>query len=228
MKFIFDSYKKTGQLHHAYCIEGKNGDLFQRLCVHLEQDLDFPVRGNPDFWHGQYESLGIDDGRSLKEMQQNRSAGGGRKIFVVSADSITREAQNSMLKMFEEPTPQTHFFIFIPSAEILLPTLRSRLMIIGAEEESLSVDAAQLAKDFVKAPKAERLTLLKTIVEDKDKRAAFAFLDALEVELRAGTPLTKVSKERLSIFQELLKMKDYLHDRSASVKQILEHLALIV
>ena len=55
----------------------------------------------------------------------------GKKIFIIETGFFTREAQNSLLKVFEEePTEGTHFFVFTPSAETLLPTLRSRMVIL--------------------------------------------------------------------------------------------------
>ena len=95
-------------LHHAYLLEGIAESILKELHEFLEEGLSFHIKGNPDFWHGAFDTFGIDDGRALKEMQSRRPVG-ERKIFIVQANFFTREAQNALLKVFEEPTPNTHF-----------------------------------------------------------------------------------------------------------------------
>lgn len=228
---IFLRYKKTGDLHHAYLIESEGGaeddtsvrGLTELIAAHL-----MPTRGNADFWQGNYESFGIDEGRALKEMQQKMASAGSKKAFVIVAVSITREAQNSLLKMFEEPTSGSHFFLLMPSIETLLPTFRSRLMIVdegknGRNKTSQS-DISE-ARKFIKISKPERLKFLAPLIEEVDRRKAVVFLDGLEQVLAED----KKSLEKNSFFlAELYAMKSYLHDRSSSVKMILEHLALIL
>ncbi len=223
---MFDSQN----LHHAYCIQGEREAVFSKLCIFFEEELKIATRGNPDFWHGQFETLSIEEGRNLKERQQNRSWSGGKKIFVVSTDSITREAQNSLLKIFEEPTEGTHFFLILPSAEILLPTLRSRLQIIshGDPREGEKVTKDQEIEEFVKAGKAERLAFLKEIIEEKDKQKAVEFLDRVENYLRKKADFSKIKKEEVDKLQEIIKVKKYLRDQGASMKMILEHIALFL
>jgi DNA polymerase III gamma/tau subunit len=83
-----------------------------------------------------YETFGVDEGRELKEAQLSKSFGGGKKIFVISFETITVEAQNSLLKVFEEPTPDTHFFLISRTGSRLLPTLRSRIVFLQTESDS--------------------------------------------------------------------------------------------
>ena len=228
---IFLTYKKTGDLHHAYFIESEGGaedmtsvlGLTELISAHL-----MPTRGNPDFWQRNYESFGIDEGRALKEMQQKVASSGNKKVFVIVAGSITREAQNSLLKMFEEPTAGSHFFLLMPSIETLLPTLRSRLMIVDTGKKGgnkkIQSDLTE-AKKFIKLSKPERLKFLAPLIEEVDRRKAVAFLDTLEQAISEDKKQIATRQEYLA---ELYAMKSYLHDRSSSVKMILEHLALIL
>ncbi|MEO8637779.1 MAG: hypothetical protein ABI430_02675 [Candidatus Taylorbacteria bacterium] len=216
-------------LHHAYCIEGGKDEVYAELLEFIENTLGISTRGNPDFSHLDVETLNIEEGRALKERQQNKSLDGGKKIFVVSANSITREAQNSLLKIFEEPTENTHFFLILPSAEILIPTLKSRLHIVkqtGMKEES--VEANEEAKKFVLSSKSARLLHLKSIIEEKDKQKAISFLNLLEGYLASDRDMKKLKKEEVFVLEEIIRMKQYLGDRGASVKMILEYIALIV
>ncbi len=231
MKFLADSYRKNGSLHHAYLIVGERVGILSELVAFIEADLGIATHGNPDFWHGSHDSFGIDEGRAVKETQEMRALGGGRKIFIIAANTMTEPAQNSLLKVFEEPTPDTHFFLIMPSAEGLLPTLRSRVQIIahtGAGESEARKNAAA----FLRATKAERLTTAKKMAEEiSDEEAtrtdALGFVREIEklVRERSGE---KLSREAAAQLEEILKIEDYLGDRSASVKMLLEHLALLL
>lgn len=236
-----------GILHHAYLLDGAAESIARELREFLETDLQFPVKGNPDLWHGVFDTFGIDDGRALKEMQSRRPVG-ERKIFIVQANFFTREAQNSLLKVFEEPTPDTHFFIITQNTASLIPTLRSRLFIIspssprqGLGEEG-RVESVPLVAEFLSVSPSRRFVLLKDIIETKDKNAAISFLNSLEEALYnnnndGGATSVKgddgddggaTSVKNVFVFEEIRKARAYLNDRAPSVKMILEHIAGVV
>ncbi len=207
--------------HHAYClVEEKIEQLFPILKKHH----NIEPRGNPDFFHEKYETFGIDESRKLKELHSSKAfASDGKRIFVLEIQSITHEAQNSLLKIFEEPHEQTHFFIFIPSVSLLLPTLRSRLYIIDEEKEEHAGTAE--AKKFVKLSVKEKIDYVDDLAkrisdEEATKTEALDFLAALEAVL-ASDP-EKYQKP----LKAILKSRDYMDDRSPSIKQLLEFVAL--
>ena len=224
MESLSDDLKK-GKLHHAYLIEGdKNAPL--KLLDFFQNEMGFQTRGNPDFWHSHFGTFGIEEGRMLKEMQLRKAAAGERKIFVVSFDFITKEAQNSLLKVIEEPTANTHFFFFTPTSESLLATLQSRMVIIRAE--NLPKRDRSLAKKFISAPIPERLSMLHAITEAKDKSGALSFLDLLELELRENISRRFSNSAEIFIFEQIIQCRKYLYDRAPSVKMLIEHLSIIV
>lgn len=49
-----------------------------------------------------------------------------RKIFILTASALMKEAANSLLKMLEEPPPTVHILILAENPSELLPTIRSR------------------------------------------------------------------------------------------------------
>jgi len=55
------------------------------------------------------------------------------KYIIFGAKSFTKEAQNSLLKVLEEPPRNIEFIIISPTKSNLLPTVRSRLPIIKGE-----------------------------------------------------------------------------------------------
>lgn len=225
-------HKEKNSLHHAYLIEGDRDFVVGEIYKFLENDLDFKIIGNPDFWNEEYVVFGIDDARKIKETQIRKSFG-NKKIFILSCNSMTTEAQNSLLKLFEEPTDGTHFFVVSNSSEFFLPTLRSRMVIIksadvrrlDADERKYKNDDTEFVEKFLKTSKSKRLKMIKDIVDEKDKEKAILFLNSLETILRENIDFS--SKEQTYALGEILKCRDYLNDRSPSVKLILEHLSLI-
>ncbi|MBU1558075.1 hypothetical protein KKC45_03875, partial [Patescibacteria group bacterium] len=158
--------------------------------------------------------------------------GSGKQIFIIKTNFITREAQNSLLKMFEEPTADTHFFIIMNSSEVLLPTLKSRLMMI--KHESSNNSRVDFVEEFLKVNIAKKLEMIKVFFGDTkkkipaDKSGAIVFLNELEKQLREKTDLKKAHKENVIVFDEIIRCRSYLNDRSPSVKMLLEYITSIV
>jgi len=220
--------------HHAYLLEGEKEYVFQELLDFLNKELGFSTTANPDFWLRDFDSLGIDDSREIKDFQSKKAFVGDRKILVIKTNFITHEAQNSLLKVFEEPTANTHLFLIIPSAENLLPTLKSRLMIIknldvGRPSQQFGCATPKLSvREFLGASIAERFELIKVFLpknkdEKADKAGAIIFLNELEKELYKD-----FQNNSENTFSEIRKCRSYLNDRSPSVKMILEHLSQII
>ena len=247
MQIIIDAYKKTKHLHHAYLIEGERRAVFTKLSIFLEKEIGIENIGNPDFWHGEFEKFGINEGRQLKDLQSKRGVTGLPRVFIISTHFFTKEAQNTLLKVFEEPSEDTHFFLITSSAEKILPTLRSRLFIVSDESISdLSEENVERADKFLHGNVAERIKIIKPLVENKDKTKTIAFLDALETVLHhKGTSCflsrfthkktmshdsnnTKKEQKHIDIFNDIIKCRSYLYGNAPSVKMILEHLAVTV
>lgn len=217
-------------LHHAYLFEGERKALLSELFDFLEKKLKMGMKGNPNFYTGEFDTFTIDDGRMLKEMQANKVADGERKVLVVAFNSITREAQNSLLKIFEEPTERTHFFIITPSASLFLPTLLSRIQRGESSNEKQQLETREGEK-FLKFSKGDRVQYIKELMEDisdekKDKQYAIGLLEQLEVILSSKISLQKATPEDLAMIKLIVKSQDFAHDKSASVKMILENIAL--
>ena len=91
-----------------------------------------------------------------------------------------------------------------------------------AEEIDSNIEI-ESATTFLAAASAERLRLIAPILEEKNKSAAVALVDGLIARVYRSTMLKKNS-----VLDELLCLRGYLDDRAASLKLILEHLALVV
>ncbi|MFZ2522614.1 MAG: hypothetical protein WAX44_03845 [Minisyncoccia bacterium] len=231
MQEFFDTYNKTKSLHHAYFFVGDRSLIETELLNFFENELKIKTKGNPDFKNLKFENLSIDDARGISRASERKSFDKGKMIFLLSFESISHEAQNSLLKTFEEPTGDTHFFL-ISEYDSLLPTLKSRLQTIKcdlpAQAERVKVWGEEVSRGTLDMSLRERLVRVKEIVdsisdEEGTKQDAFDFLNEIEAEIYQKG-LQKFSKE----FEICRKTRESLLDRGAPVKMILENLVLSI
>ena len=227
MDQIFDQYKKTGYLHHAYVIEGLHEDVVPELTKSIEQHLSISSKANPDFNITHHESFSIDEARALKDVEKRAAWSGSRKIFIIGALQFTLEAQNALLKTFEEPTEGTHFFIILPRTEILLPTLRSRVLVVENKSAATNDEANEIANKFLEANLENRFSMIRKLVERKDRELFRRILDQIEKILNARTA-GKRDEAVGNILSEIYQTKMYLATRGSSPKMLLEHIAMVI
>jgi DNA polymerase III delta prime subunit len=198
-------------LHHAYLILGNKNDTDNFIGSFFE-NLDIKPTANPDVVFWSEGKFGIDEARSLKSRAESK-AFGTKKIFIVTSLQITPEAQNALLKVFEEPAPNTHFLI-ISKRNNLLPTLLSRMSVINLYSSEIKEEEA---KNFLRSSISGRLAYIKIKSANKDFLLS-DFLDELILILRQQ----KMLKEVRNVFE----LSKFANDPAANSRLILEHLAL--
>ena len=226
-------FKLNSLTHHAYCLVG-NHSLVPELEATLSTNCGIPTRSNPDFYFRKYEIFNIDNARELKSLHETRPIGEtGKSVFIMTMNGITVEAQNALLKLLEEPAVYAHFFLIIPSAHLLLPTVKSRLLFIGERPKNdsniSSVNPIQTeAEVFIKNTVAKKMETIKTLLDDiskdkKPKQDAIDFLNAVE---RVVYSMESVKKNK-DLLETISLMSKYINDRSPSLKMLLESVALL-
>lgn len=191
--------------HHAYYIEGP----LSAFDAYKEAVRPYYAR--------LYERFGIDEARELTTLASLKNY--QEAVFLLALATMTSEAQQALLKLFEEPQEGTRFIVLMPHG-VLLPTLKSRML---TYPELLQTDADSMgATKFLKLAGKDRSDFITKLLKDDDnqKERVRDFLNALERELyvrptRSNTALADIAMVR-----------DYLRDRSPSLKMLLEHLAL--
>lgn len=221
--------------HHAYLIEGDRADAFAALDAVLMAH-GIVVAGNPDVTKEVYELFTIDDARAFRARMIERAVAGSVKYSALAVRFFMYEAENALLKVFEEPVPGTHFFVVVPNADFLLPTLRSRFALVRTTDVRPVDDRIAKGRAFLKKSAPERLAEIAAFIEeykdeekhDAQKGAALALLDAIERALVADRKDAPFPPETSRAFKEIWKCKDFMRDRGASTKMLLEHLSLIL
>ncbi len=95
------------------------------------------------------KTLGIDDVRALQKRLCLKPFKSKTKAMVIAIlDRVTIEAQNSLLKVLEEPPNHTIIVLVSLNKELFLPTILSRCVLIELKDESLKLSQDD-SKTFV-------------------------------------------------------------------------------
>lgn len=222
--------------HHAYYVAGDLEAGKAAALSFVERELGLAPQGNPDVMQLSYGLLSVDDARHFGELAYRMPAIGTQKALIASASRFFHEAQNALLKVFEEPPAGTTLILVLPSEGILLPTLRSRLLPLPREGSTAPIESD--AQAFLEASDAERKKLVEKLLDrtksDKDEEKQAARLAALRLAeglLHAAYEARKggdTSEEVVAFLDDLDCFIPMLHDRAAPLKQIFEHLLLVI
>ncbi len=229
---MISKHLDKNNLHHAYLIEGARDEITPEI-ISFFNKMGVKTIGNPDFTQISIDNFKIDEAFDLRAMSTDKGFSAGKKIFIISANHFTLDAQNVLLKMFEEPIENTHFFLVVPDHNALLKTLVSRFYFISGKS---NLDTKE-AEKFIKMPLASRIDFLKELLAEEDaededgneivalnsaRSKASHFLNALEVSLHSN--LIK-NKDCLTHF---FKVREFLRMPGSSTKTLMESVALVV
>lgn len=228
--------------HHAYAVVGERATLLSHVHDFVLKTFGISS-GHSDFLLYEYETVSIEQARLIRDAALLRPTGDYR-VIVIAAHGFGREAQNALLKIFEEPPQGVHFIIVIPVRHILLPTVQSRLMFIDIEGVGNGDAAKQLSSElsestrevadhevpeFLSLSYKDRLEWVKDFTDDikAEKRTrydAVVFLTQLQKEIYEKFP----PQENATLHKQLLSILSYAQDPSAGLKMLLEQVSLVV
>jgi DNA polymerase-3 subunit delta' len=141
---LFFEKARNGVCSHAYIIDGSDGvgktefaltAARAMLCTEKNKPCGYckscktAQSGNhPDIYVvGREKTASIDDVRRLIARASLKPNESDKQIFVIcNANKLREEAQNALLKLFEEPPATVAIFLLTESRSSLLPTVLSR------------------------------------------------------------------------------------------------------
>lgn len=190
--------------HHAFVIEAEAEEGIAVAQAWAERELGMSIKSNPDVVVMRYGLLTVDDARQVSEFAAGKAFAGEHKVVIIAASRAYHEAQNALLKLFEEPPPNTYIFLVLPTLGGLLPTLRSRVQVLKHQTSSTKFQTntppsrkasegqwkheINPAEAFMKASKEKRSAMIKKLTSGKDeeerrenREEAIAILNGIEV-----------------------------------------------
>lgn len=218
--------------HHAFVIEAEAEEGIGAAETWVRQELGMQIENNPDVVVLRHGLFSVEDARRVYESAGQAPFTGEYKVLIIAASRAYHEAQNALLKLFEEPPPGTYLFLILPSLGGLLPTLRSRVQELGAGGEpgrTLSKEAEQ----FITATREKRSAMIKKLASGSDdegrrenREEAIAIINGIEAA--AYRKFSGGDGEAAALLSDIATLRTHLYDRSAPVRMILEHLSLVM
>jgi hypothetical protein len=222
--------------HHAYLYAGDRAEGIEAGRAYAADALGLTGANHPDVAVFEYGLFSVADARRVAGFANQVPLEGDRKLIAIAAGRIFHEAQNALLKLFEEPTEGTTLVLIVPAEGILLPTLLSRLLPLPGGETGKRIPLA--ARAFLDAAPAEREKLAAKLVartkssnEDEKQAArleAVSLVSGLMLAAHEARKSAKDTRELDLFLRDLDRFLPILHERSAPLKLILEHLLIVL
>jgi len=230
--------------HHAFVIEAEAEEGIKVAEAWVEKELGMKIASNPDVAMMRYGLLSVADARRVTELAAGAAFAGEHKVVIIAASRAYHEAQNALLKVFEEPPVGTYLFLILPSLGGLLPTLRSRVQTLENKVWDVARPTSDVgratshtpdeAREFVKATREGRSAIIKRLTSGKDdekrrelRDEAIALVNGIEAIAYNQQGDTLPSQGVTLLLSDIATLRTHLYDRSAPVKMILEHLAIV-
>ena len=221
----------------TYVVEANLEEGIEQVLTFAETALNMERQGNPDIIVLRHTVCSVEHARKLLTYAY-QSGLSGQKLIVLATERIFHEAQNALLKVFEEPPEGTTIVLVVPSLGMVLPTLRSRLITLpnnlSAVDRSLISAEAQT---FIQASATEREKIVKKLLDrsksDKEAEKQGARVEAQEIVSGLTQSVHALWQEKPSaeyelLLRELEAFTPMLYQPSAPLKLIFEHLLLVV
>ncbi len=222
--------------HHAYFVSGDLESGIASALRFAKKTYALPEE-SPDAVVLRYGLLSVDDARTIKEMAERAPLAGDTKLLVVAAGRIFHEAQNALLKLLEEPPTGVVIVLIVPSAGVLLSTLRSRLLPLPLQGKKETA-SSELIETFLQGKKDAREKVVAKLLEraksdkDQEKQAArleaLTLAEALALQAYAQAEDENGLGEYHAFLQDLHTFIPILSERSAPLKPIFEHILLTI
>lgn len=221
----------------TFVVEATQEEGIEMVLTYAEHTLGMVRKGNPDILVLRYSVCSVEQARKLLSYA-SQSGLSGQKLIVLATERIFHQAQNALLKVFEEPPEGIILILIVPSIGVLLPTLRSRLMTLPSQEAAVAPHfVSEPAMLFIQASQTEREKIVKKLLDrsksDIDTVKQGARVEAQQIVAGITYVVHEAWRKKRSLEQEVLlseleTVTPMLYQPSAPLKLIFQHLLLTV
>ena len=250
---ILDTARR-GELHHAILLHGPSPALLRDVAIRLAKTLNclngstgddclscqrIDRRTHPDVHFveaaADKKMISVEQVRSIVEEASLRPYEGRNKVFILyPADGLSVSGSNSLLKTLEEPARDTTFILITRSADLLLPTIRSRSqqLYVGDTERTLTgpresqrirevallSEGDELAGDMIellhrfatKGESAALLALSALVYDHEEVKDSIALLGSILCDIVALDPKESLNPRKLTEIRERIPREKLL------------------
>jgi|GEM_PF-1705640 len=212
--------------HHAHIFIGNPRTSKERIFEYLrDEGVDTESQ---NIYVQETGVFTIGQARELKRFVSQKSTNGQDLFVLILTENFSFQAQHALLKTLEEPKKGVCILFVTPRVHTLLSTLRSRVQLhyLTVSKSISPIDVSVFKNTHV----GERIAMVNSYLQkvkneesENVRHEVHYFLNAYEEKLYEEKKIEKNIKE----FEVLFFVKEYITDQGSSVKQLLEHLALM-
>ena len=229
VRFLVNSYRKN-RLVHAYILEGAKGvgklfvakNFAKMLLCESEDKICGTCRSCQMIENEGHVNVYVirPEGNSIKKEQiqtlqsefSKMAAEDCAKIYIIEdADKMSVSAANSLLKFLEEPMSNTYALLLTENKQMLLPTIRSRAVILSFK----SLPHEELIKQYCEAGVNQYAAIVAALTQNLDEGIELAqserWVALIELLLKTEDCFVKTKLDPSILFaqhQDLFKEKD--------------------
>lgn len=189
---------------NTFIISAKNKDLTTKQIDKLnkENDVDkFDIE-----YYQTEKALGIEDVRKIQEKISLKPFKGERKSIIIDLYlGISIEAQNSMLKLLEEPPKSSVIILIVDSLGNILPTILSRGKVIEIKSDNIE------SSDEIDKIDSINQGFLYAQNLSKDKNEAIMWLEKAILYLRENMLNNLDNREKSLKYRKMIHQVELTH-----------------
>ncbi len=229
VKALLENSIKCGRIGHAYIFEGAEGVGRLTLAKAFAEEITggASAENNPDIivvTNELYDSskkqtnVLIDTIRAMKADIYIKPYISDKKVYIIpNADTMLSPAQNSLLKVFEEPPEYATIILIAKNSNTFLPTILSRATRIKLSPLDIQEVEEYLIKKSVDSKKAKTLSVMSggsigkalTLLEDEEaielrQQTIKNLMNMLTASSRAVYDFVKFLKQNKSSYSIVL------------------------
>lgn len=168
------------------------------------------------------KSIGITSSREIKKFLQEKPLSKKEKtVVVVSAELMTTEAQNALLKVMEEPPSYAEIFLLSKTENSLLETVTSRCVKKRAEILERVGEGSSEINELLEMTLGERFDKSKEL-SDMEKEEIMDKLENWIMDLRMG----ESGRTNLEMIEKIVSAKKSLEETNVNQRLAIESLLL--
>ena len=194
-----------------------------KYCNNCKSCLEFDGNNNPDFILIEPEgnNIKIDQIRNMQRKVQEKPIISNKKVYIInSADLMTKEAQNALLKTLEEPPEFVTIILVGENENEFLATIKSRCMILHFNPISNSDMKKYLEENYNMNVTSNMLDVFQgsigKAIELKDKQEEYLTIE---------NAIDNLEKEDLI---DLIKKLDILYTSKDEILDMLDYINIIL
>jgi len=168
------------------------------------------------------KSIGISASREIKKFLQEKPLNKKKKtVVILSAELMTPEAQNALLKILEEPPSYAEIFLLAKTENSLLDTVTSRCIKKKAEATERYIGGDYEINEIIAMSLGQRLDKAKE-VSDLENEEIIDMLESWVIDLRLSRPDNK----NLYRVKKIVNTKKILEETNVNRRLAIESLLL--